>query len=337
MQKIHKKIRKKLSEKIKKLPNTPGVYFFHDKYGRIIYVGKSIKIQTRIKSHIKEYDIEEEDRYRKMIFSISNISYIPVKTELLSLLLENRMIKKHMPEFNKKQRNYLNTVYLRLTDEAYPTLVKEEFKTDIHISKKENIFGPFKDTYFIEELKNIISEHLGLRFCTGSDPGPPCIKRQLSQCSGVCLNDDIKNRYSDITEDTVLFLRGDSDKILTEIMKKIKEKSLLLEFEKAKKLKNRYDFCERFVRKQKFTRNFIIKDLVLKEKCGKNSFTYIFNRGKKFLFFDSDLTKNNIQKELNALNNESEKLIQDLRYVLDEAYIISSWINSHKNIEYLFI
>ena len=88
-------------ETIQKLPTTVGVYYFYNEYERVIYVGKSINIQARVKQHFSDFT----PKYEKLFQRVKMIDYVETGTEILALLLEDYEIKALGPEINKAQRN----------------------------------------------------------------------------------------------------------------------------------------------------------------------------------------------------------------------------------------
>jgi DNA polymerase III subunit epsilon len=88
-------------ETIRKLPTTAGVYYFYNEYERVIYVGKSINIQARVKQHFSDFT----PKYEKLFQRVKMIDFVETGTEILALLLEDYEIKSLGPEINKAQRN----------------------------------------------------------------------------------------------------------------------------------------------------------------------------------------------------------------------------------------
>lgn len=86
---------------IKNLPEEPGVYYFYDHNGEVIYIGKSKNLRNRVFSHFSN---EKSDRTLKMIDEIHHISYELTGSELIALLLESDEIKTQKPKFNRRQR-----------------------------------------------------------------------------------------------------------------------------------------------------------------------------------------------------------------------------------------
>ena len=90
------------------LPDTTGIYLFHDQKGKVIYVGKAAKIKSRVYEH---FSGNTHTKSRQMFISnIYDVSFEETGSELMALLLENELIKKHYPRYNRSNKNFdLNT------------------------------------------------------------------------------------------------------------------------------------------------------------------------------------------------------------------------------------
>ncbi|MFI5221435.1 MAG: exonuclease domain-containing protein, partial [Bacteroidia bacterium] len=84
------------------LPEKPGVYYFHDEHGKVIYVGKAVNIKKRVGTHFGGNSTRKQKQ--DFLRTIHSISFEPVATELMALILESIEIKKHWPEFNRAQK-----------------------------------------------------------------------------------------------------------------------------------------------------------------------------------------------------------------------------------------
>ncbi|MEP6926368.1 MAG: exonuclease domain-containing protein [Ginsengibacter sp.] len=92
------------SAAIKKLPEQPGVYYFHDKKGKVIYVGKARSLSKRVNSHFSNNKPNRQKQ--EFLKKIYNISYKTTATELMAFILESIEIKKLWPEQNRSQKRF---------------------------------------------------------------------------------------------------------------------------------------------------------------------------------------------------------------------------------------
>lgn len=89
---------------VEQLPQGPGVYYFHDKKGKIVYVGKAIDLQQRVKSHFSNNDGGK--RKQEMLRNICSVSFKTCTSELAALILESVEIRRLWPQYNRSQKKY---------------------------------------------------------------------------------------------------------------------------------------------------------------------------------------------------------------------------------------
>ena len=109
-----------MREKLQTVPDAPGVYFFKDGKGRVIYVGKARSLKNRLSSHLNCTNPNEKS-YR-IVKNAADFDYIVVKNEREALTLEAELIKKHLPRFNVLLKDDKSYPYLVITDEEFPTV-----------------------------------------------------------------------------------------------------------------------------------------------------------------------------------------------------------------------
>jgi excinuclease ABC subunit C len=149
-----------LGEKIKHLPENPGVYVMLDSDGQIIYVGKAKNLKNRVRQYFQ--NSVKTEKVMAMVKSIADFYYIIVPTEIDALSLENNLIKKHKPRYN----------ILLKDDKTYPYLrvdIKEDFPTFkvVRKIKKDGAkyFGPFMGGVSVRDVLEIINLAFGIRPC----------------------------------------------------------------------------------------------------------------------------------------------------------------------------
>lgn len=90
---------------INSLPNKPGVYYFHDSKGRIIYVGKAINLRKRVRGHFTSFNPGE--RRQHFLRHITKVTFKECANELHALVLESTEIKRLWPKYNYSQKEPL--------------------------------------------------------------------------------------------------------------------------------------------------------------------------------------------------------------------------------------
>ena len=87
-----------IKEKLKLLPENPGVYIMLDKYQNVIYVGKARVLKNRVRQYF--HNSPKPEKVMKMVENIANFNYIITNSEIDALALENNLIKKYKPKYN---------------------------------------------------------------------------------------------------------------------------------------------------------------------------------------------------------------------------------------------
>jgi hypothetical protein len=167
-------------------PNCCGVYRFFGVDGALLYIGKSIDIRTRVRSHFA--DARNPGRQQRMMSLVSRIDCQPTAGEFGALLLENAAIKAETPLFNRRQRRArsLWTITLQTGDNGFLQPAARDFAADGE--REQDSFGLYHNRHHIEStLRRHARDHgLCLRVM-GLDRGSgPCFQHQLKRCGGAC-------------------------------------------------------------------------------------------------------------------------------------------------------
>jgi excinuclease ABC subunit C len=291
----------------REVPETTGVYLFRDGKGEVLYIGKSKNLRKRMCSYFLNNDSNRRGRIRRMIFCIRGFSFRETASELEALLLEDRLIKKHLPPYNVGQKEFLEYVYLLLTRDAYPTLKMVDAPKE-----GERVFGPFKDRYAAEEILDLVHGCLGLRSCTDRVPRKRCLNHELQRCEGPCRDHADPARYEMITRRVSDFFEGDAAYLLEKLEAMMRDRSRRLDFEGAREIRERMERVERFSRRQRFIRRFRSEDLEVKEE-GEPGIIHRFKKG-----IPADRA------------DDPSFSGEDDRFLLDRANIVYNWIRSHE-------
>ena len=112
-----------IEEELKKLPAKPGVYLMHDKKDAIIYVGKAISLKNRVRQYFQS-SRRVTPKIQQMISHIDHFEYIITDSEVEALVLENNLIKEHLPKYNTMLKDDKTYPFIRATVyEDYPRLI----------------------------------------------------------------------------------------------------------------------------------------------------------------------------------------------------------------------
>ena len=134
------RISKMIKNKVKQIPTKPGVYFFKDESGEIIYIGKAKQLRNRVRSYFQQSK-HQSAKYISMIKRITDVEWLVVRSEVEALLTEANLIKKHQPHYNVSLKDDKSFPYIRITKEPYPRV----FITRNIIRDGSKYFGPYTD------------------------------------------------------------------------------------------------------------------------------------------------------------------------------------------------
>jgi len=326
-----------LKEKIDNLPKTPGIYMMKDKYGDIIYVGKSKKLKERVKSYFTNSK-NHSKKVKRMVKNIEDLDVILTDTELDALLLECEMIKKIRPMYNQLMKNHENYSYIKINKNInYPYIeVSKEIEDD------SLYLGPYTMDKKLDEIVNIISREYKIRTCKIMNK---CIKYDLNKCVGPCREIISRKDYNIIIDKIINDLNNSNENLINILNKKMQDEISKLNFEKANDINHDIALLKSLSYKQNIINNANENKLILAwiNLDNENIKIYII-KGAKLLkseiikienFKLNDLIykiKENILKD----NEDIDEEVVD-KYYIDFANIVYSYIKNNKDINYKYI
>jgi excinuclease ABC subunit C len=215
------------------LPHHPGVYFFKDSFGKIIYIGKAKNLQRRVSS----YFLKNQDNYKTklLVDNIVSVDFTVFNNEIEALLFENKSIKQYKPKYNINLKDGKTYAYIALSKDSFPRI----YSTRI-ISDKHNLFGPYTDGSSRHELIKLAVKLFKLRTCKNL-PKRACLNYHINLCSGPCINKISSTNYKKDVNRVNNFLKNDHVLLLKELKQDMfdasKEQKYELALEKKKQIK----------------------------------------------------------------------------------------------------
>ncbi len=228
----------------KKLPSFPGVYFFKNRRGKIIYVGKAINLKKRVASYFQKN--LELAKTQALVTEISAIDFIEVASDVEALLLEAKLIKKHQPYYNSRLKDDKDYLYIILTKEDFPKVTTGR-KRDIERAK--NYFGPFTTARAARDTLRLARRIIPFRTTCKPNSGRPCLSYHLGLCPGVCAGVISPKDYNKLLNKLQKFLSGDSGKLVKQLETEMKRQARGTHFEEAAKLRNSIEAIEKTTRR----------------------------------------------------------------------------------------
>lgn len=251
-----------VTEELKKLPGSPGVYIMRDEDDTIIYIGKAVNLSNRVRSYFRA-NIGRGPKIDRMVSLIRRFEYIITDSELEALVLENNLIKEHEPKYNTMLRDDKTYPYIRVTvNEPYPRIMfSRQMKKD-----KARYFGPYTSADAVRSTIELINRLYGLRDCSRKLPQDigkerPCLNYHIGKCCGPCIKDrESEEQYRQRLSGAIDFLNGNYAPVIKRLQNKMEAASEAMEFEEAASVRDLLAKVQSIAQKQK------IEDMKLEDK-----------------------------------------------------------------------
>lgn len=225
--------KKKLAEDLGKVPALPGVYFFKDSKGQIIYIGKAKSLKDRVKNHFMSNALRKS---KKIVQTASSLEFKTTNSELTALLAEAELIKLHQPRFNTMLKNFPRSYFVKVGSEDFATAeIASSFEFD-----GDDYYGPYPNRNSVTETKEIIDKAFQLRECDVKEfrKGRKCYLMDIERCIGPCIELHCKESYVEEIKRVHEFLSGQNQSAVDRLLNKMKELSEKQKFEEAAQIRD---------------------------------------------------------------------------------------------------
>ncbi len=216
-----------------KYPTKCGVYLMKDEAGRVIYVGKAINLKNRIKQYF-EPGRDSRATVKFLTEQVATIDTIIVSNNKEALILENTLIKKHLPKYNILLKDDKTYASIMLTTDKWPRLKIVRFNKR---PKDKNLyFGPYTNARAAKDTLELLQSLFPLRQCSDLEflnRTRPCILYDIKKCIAPCVNKCSHEEYKAYVEQAINFLKGSDSTIVKKLKDQMKKASDNLEYEKA--------------------------------------------------------------------------------------------------------
>ena len=241
--------RQVLREKLRLLPDRPGVYLMKNAAGEVIYVGKAVSLRNRVRSYFQS-PAGLSAKVRVMTSHIADIDYIVTGSEVEALILEANLIKEHRPRYNVRLRDDKAYPFLKLTNEPFPrVVVARRMERD-----GARYFGPYTDSNAVRETMRFLRKLFPIRTCSLDLSGElnyrPCLLYHIKRCVGPCAGKVTPEAYDRLIEQVALFLEGRHERLLPELYREMREAAQALEYERAARIRDQIRAIERVTERQ---------------------------------------------------------------------------------------
>jgi excinuclease ABC subunit C len=229
-------------------PDTPGVYLFQDKLGRVIYVGKAKSLKARAGSYFLKA-AAEDSRTSQLVLEAYDIDFLAADSEVDALLMEARLVKDTQPKFNRDLRDDKSFPYLQITThEDFPRV--EITRTPRTSGVK--LYGPFANVSSLRGALQVLQRVFKFRTCPlDIEDGDerwrwfrPCLLASIRQCTAPCNLRISKEEYRKDIARLRKFLDGGRRPLLAEMKAEMQEAAANRRFEQAAKLRDEIKMLE---------------------------------------------------------------------------------------------
>jgi excinuclease ABC subunit C len=239
-----------VTEQIRGLPPTPGVYLFKDAEGNIIYVGKAANLRHRVGSYFGSGQ-KLTPKIQRMVSRVADLEYFITASEQEALILELNLIKRHHPRYNVRLKDDKTFPYLKIDlSEDWPR---------VHITRKleangGRYFGPFASAKSIKQTLKLLKGIFPFRSCTrqitGNDPRP-CLEYDIGHCLAPCIGKSSRAEYDEVIRQLILFMEGKQERVVRQLEDSMNKAAEKMDFERAARIRDQIQAVEAVVEGQR--------------------------------------------------------------------------------------
>ena len=227
----------RLEKRLKEIPQEPGVYLMRDASDRILYIGKSKKLRSRVRSYFRESQ-KLSDRIAMMVRQVVEIEFIVTDTEAEALALEANLVKQHQPYFNVLLKDDKKYPYVLVTwSEEYPRIF---ITRNRRIAKeKDKYYGPFVDAGLLRTTLRLAKRLFPMR----QRPQPlfkdrPCLNYDMGRCPGVCQQLIFPEEYRKTIQKIAMVFQGRTGELIDILNANMNQAAESLNFEAAARIRD---------------------------------------------------------------------------------------------------
>ncbi len=224
------------------LPDNPGVYFFRDADGNILYIGKATSLRDRVRSYFNPDLMKSRGlRLVSMVTAADTVTFQETGSVLEALLLESKLIKANDPLYNTKEKDNKSFTCVVITKEEFPRVLAMRVREfEKRFTKKDTlvVYGPFASLTQLREAMKIIRRMFPYRDRCEPHQGKPCFNAQLKLCPGVCTGAVTQEEYKRHIDNIRKLFEGKRTELKRDLEKQMKEYAKIQEFEKAVSIRN---------------------------------------------------------------------------------------------------
>jgi len=238
-----------IKNKVKILPDAPGVYKYFDKEGKILYIGKAKSLKKRVSSYFNKKQ-HENGKTRILVSKIWDVNITVVPTEMDALLLENSLIKEFQPKYNINLKDDKSFPLIKITKERFPKIFP------VRNPKKDGstYFGPYSNVRLMKIVLELCKQIYPTRNCTynlskaniEARKFKVCLEYQIGNCKGACEGLESEEDYLESINGIKNILRGNLKEVKDHLKYKMERASADWQFEEASKYQKKLEILDKY-------------------------------------------------------------------------------------------
>ena len=311
-----------------KLPDSPGVYFFKDKFDKVIYIGKSKSLKQRINNHFQD---SASAKSHKIIKKSTSVEFQETKTELSALIRESELIKEFNPKFNSLLKKYPQSYFLTINKNSeFP---KPEMTNNFDFDERD-YFGPFIHRDEVNLMIDIVNKSFELRECSEKvfSRARGCYLSDIERCIAPCLDKSLENYTVELSK-VYEFLSGRKSTAVERLINKMKFFSENKKYEEAGEIRDTLQIIMNQIERTSILKEPINKTNVLIKIFSQNYPELLLIKEGKVFIKDFDGCDNN--KFISLINEFYDKALFTNIILenkdLNRIRITLSWLLKHRN------
>ena len=223
------------------------MYLLRDHAGRVIYVGKALRLRDRLRSY---FNAAQSGRTADLVRRIYDFEFMTSANEVEALVLEANLIKHYRPRFNIRLKDDKNYLYLKLP-------VTEEFPR-VHYSRRvlndgARYFGPYTSAQSLRSTVKSLRQLLPFRTCSEDifKQHKVCLDFHIKRCPGPCEGRISGDAYRARIDEVALFMEGRSDVLTRDLHQRMLDAAERLDFENAARYRDQLSAIQKIADRQK--------------------------------------------------------------------------------------
>ena len=268
-------------ERLRAVPDEPGVYLFRNQGGTVIYVGKAVRLRDRLRSYFTPGYALLNPRIADLLRNIWDFEFLRAGNEVEALILEQNLIQHYRPRYNVRLKDDKNYLYLKLPQDDFAR---------VHYARRMQkdgalYFGPYTSAQSLRETVKSIRRLLPFRTCSDDifKQGKVCLDFHIQRCPGPCEGRISPEAYRARIQEVAYLMEGRSDQLSGELRRRMLLSAEALDFENAAAYRDQLGAIEKIAGRQKVrTSGKDDQDLVAYARAGRDVYVELayFREGR---------------------------------------------------------